>query len=319
MGTRIDAASALTSHGLRKPTARRLADAAAQACLAQAGKEPGAVDMLINAGIYREDNMGEPALAALIQEDIGANLGQPPTGGHGTFSFDLMNGTCGVISAIRIESGLLRSGVIRLGAIVTSDVKPDLADPGTAPFRPAGGAMLLGWDDGVAGFTDFGAQTFPEYEDLFVSGLVWQERHGLRAPRGGTGRSQMVIEAKPGYHARLVDCAEEATRGFLRRLGMDIGDIDLLVPAPAAADFIDPLRQRLGVPGDRVAYVAEDLEHAYTTGPIAAVAAAMKSGRLGEARNTLLLAAGAGITVTLALYRQAPPEEKAPSAGGRGG
>ncbi len=72
--------------------------------------------MLINAGIYREDNMGEPALAALIQEDIGANLGQPPIGGHGTFSFDLINGTCGVISAIQLQSGFLRSGVIRLGA-----------------------------------------------------------------------------------------------------------------------------------------------------------------------------------------------------------
>ena len=39
--------------------------------------------MLINVGMYREDNMGEPALAALIQEDIGANRGQPPTGGEG--------------------------------------------------------------------------------------------------------------------------------------------------------------------------------------------------------------------------------------------
>ena len=115
MGTCIEAASALTSHGLRKPTARRLADAAARTCLQHAGWEPGDVDMLINAGIYREDNMGEPALAALFQEDIGANLGQPPIGGHGTFSFDLLNGICGVITAIQIESGLLDSGVIRRG------------------------------------------------------------------------------------------------------------------------------------------------------------------------------------------------------------
>jgi 3-oxoacyl-[acyl-carrier-protein] synthase III len=35
--------------------------------------------------------------------------------------------------------------------------------------------------------------------------------------------------------------------------------------------------------------------------------AAIKSGRLGEARNTLMLAAGAGITIALALYRQRPP------------
>jgi 3-oxoacyl-[acyl-carrier-protein] synthase III len=187
MGARIEAATALTSHGLRKPTARRLADAAARTCLAHAGKEPGDIDMLINAGIHREDNMGEPALAALIQED-------------------------------------------------------------------------------------------------------------------------MVIEENPGYQARLVDCAEGATHRFMRRLGMGMSEIDLLVPAPSSPDFLDALRLRLGVPGDRVAYISEDLEGAYTTGPIAALQAAIRSGRLGEARNTLMLAAGAGITVALAMYRQTPAE-----------
>jgi 3-oxoacyl-[acyl-carrier-protein] synthase-3 len=292
---------------LRRPTARHLADAAARDCLAHAGKEPGDVDMLINAGLYREDNMGEPALAALIQEDIGANPGQPPAGGRGTFSFDLINGTCGVISAIQLESGLLSSGVIRLGAIVTSDVDPQVKDPGTAPFRPAGGAMLLGWDDTGAGFTDFAADTYPEYQDLFASGLVWQQRRGPRVPRRTAGHSQMVIDARPGYHARLVDCAEESVHRFLRRLGTGISEIDLFVPAPSSPDFLDPLRVRLGVPGDHVAYVTEDLAGTYTTGPIAALQAAIRSGRLGEARNTLMLAAGAGITVSLALYRQAPP------------
>jgi 3-oxoacyl-[acyl-carrier-protein] synthase-3 len=263
--------------------------------------------MLINVGVYREDSMGEPALAALIQEDIGANLGHPPTGGSGTFSFDLLNGACGVITAVQIESGLLRSGVIQLGAVVSSDVQPELENPGARFLRPAGGAMLLRWDDRLAGFTDFCTQTFPEYEDLFTSGLVWQERHGIRAPRQGNGRHRMAVAVRPGYQARLVDCAEEATRRFLRRAGLGVEDIDLLVPSPSRAGFVDPLRARLGIPGDRVAYTAEDLEGAYTTGPIAALQAAIKSGRLGEAHNALLLAAGAGITVALALYRQTPP------------
>jgi len=307
MGTRIEAASAVTSHGLRKPTARRLADAAARTCLAHAGRKPGDIDMLINTGIYRDDNMGEPALAALIQEDIGANLGQPPLGGHGTFSFDLLNGTCGVITAIQIESGLLDSGVIRLGAIVTSDVDPDHGDPRATLVRPAGGAMLLARDDDLAGFTDFYAETFPEYDHLFASGLVWQERHGHRLPRQAAGQHALVIDEKPGYEARLADCAEEASRRFLRRLGLGWGEIDLLVPAPSSPGFLDVLTRRLGVPGDRVAYVPEDLDGTYTTGPIAALQAAIRSGRLGEARTILMLAAGAGITVTLALYRQAPP------------
>ena len=307
MGARIEAVSTLTGNGRRKPTARRLANAAARACLAHAGKEPGDVDILINAGIYREDNMGEPALAALIQEDIGANRGQPPVGGHGTFSFDLANGVCGVITAIQVQASLLRSGIIQHSMIVTSDVGPNLKDPGSAPFRPAGGALLLGWDESIAGFTDFHTETFPEYEDLFVSGLVWQQRRGPRVARRANGQSQMAIDEKPGYLARSVDCAEEATWRFLRKVGLGIHEIDLLVPAPASPGFLDRLRLRLGVPGDRVAYMTEDRAETYTTGPIAALEAAVKSGRLSEARNVLMLAAGAGITVALALYRQTPP------------
>jgi 3-oxoacyl-[acyl-carrier-protein] synthase III len=306
MGAHIEAASTLTSHGRRKPSARRLADQAAKSCLARAGKPPGDVDMLINAGIYREDNMGEPALAALIQEDIGANLGQPPVGGHGTFSFDLMNGTCGVISAIQLQTGFLRSGVIRRGLIVTSDVHPNAKDSGATFFRPVGGAMLLGWDDSIAGFTDFHAETFPEYEDMLESEFHWKTVRGPHGPGRPAGHSQLVIDQKPGYLARSVDCAAEVTWRFLDRLGMGIEDVDLLIPAPSAPDFLDRLRLRLGVPGDRVAYVEENLVGAHTAGSIAALEAALKSGRLAEARNTLMIAAGAGITVALALYRQSP-------------
>jgi 3-oxoacyl-[acyl-carrier-protein] synthase-3 len=310
MGTRIEEAVAQAGHsrGWRKVTARRLADTAARTCLARAGKTASDVDMLINAGVYREDSMGEPALATLIQEDIGANLGHPGAIGHGTFSFDAANGVTGVLNAIHLQSGLLRSGVIKSGLIVTSDTHPGHEESVSALFRPMGGAILLGWDDSILGFTDFHFETFPEYEDLLVSGLEWRPRRGVRGPGAPVGQHQMVIDERPGYQARCVDCAEEATRRFLDRVGMRIDEIDLLVPAPAVPGILDPLRVRLGIPGDRVAFTTEDLVDAYSTGPIAALQAAIKSGRLGEARNTLMLAVGAGITVALALYRQVAPE-----------
>jgi 3-oxoacyl-[acyl-carrier-protein] synthase III len=150
-------------------------------------------------------------------------------------------------------------------------------------------------------------ETFPEYEDLFFSELVWEKRRPRIVPWRAGGQSHMVIREKAGYQERLVDCAEEATRRFLRRLGMGIDEVDLLVPAPSFPDFLDPLRTRLGIPGDRVAYVTEDLAGAYTASPIAALQAAIKSGRLAEARHTMMLAAGAGITIALAMYRQTPP------------
>jgi len=206
-------------------------------------------------------------------------------------------------------TGFLRSGAIKHGLIVTSDVYPTPRGSRGVPFQPTGGALLLGWDDGIAGFTDFHIETFPEYGELFVSGLAWQRRRGHRLPLRAAGYNRMVLDSKPGFQARCADCAVEATRRFLDRLGMSIDEIDLLVPAPAAPDFLDTLRVRLGVPGDRVAYTTEDMAGAYTTGSIAALEVASKSGSLGEARNTLMVAAGAGITVALALYRQTPPGE----------
>jgi len=150
MGTHIEAVWAQAGSGPRRATARGLANAAARHCFALAGHEPGDIDMLINVGMYREDSLGEPALAALIQQDIGVRPGLRPagqaapgqsgqrrqSGQAGTFSFDLLNGACGALTAIQIESGLLKSGVIRLGAVVSSDVQPDVKDPDAAFLRP---------------------------------------------------------------------------------------------------------------------------------------------------------------------------------------
>jgi len=70
---------------------------------------PSDLDLLINAGIYCDRNLGEPALAAIIQDDIGANPEDPHSHAHGTFSFDIANGVCGVLTALQIADGLLRS------------------------------------------------------------------------------------------------------------------------------------------------------------------------------------------------------------------
>jgi hypothetical protein len=55
-----------------------------RACFARAHLEAGDIDLIVHAGLYREDNLCEPALAALIQEDIAANPRHPPRrGAHG--------------------------------------------------------------------------------------------------------------------------------------------------------------------------------------------------------------------------------------------
>src|ERR671935_110610 len=98
MGTLIDRVALTQGKWRDRHSALHLAVRAAKDCLHHDGRDPHDVDLLINTGIYRDRNLGEPALAALIQEDIGANPEDPHGNAHGTFSFDVANGTCGVLT-----------------------------------------------------------------------------------------------------------------------------------------------------------------------------------------------------------------------------
>jgi 3-oxoacyl-[acyl-carrier-protein] synthase-3 len=276
-----------------------LADAAAADCLHQAGLDSDDLDLLVNVGVYRERGLGEPALAALIQEDIGANLGHPPVGGHGTFSFDLDNGACGMLTGAHLVRGFLESRAAHWGLVVGSDSGPGPVHAARMPYAETGGAVLLRWDDGVPGLVGHRAATFPEFEGLAQGYWSWQARG---RSEDGAGRNALMVLEKPGYHERAAECAAEVADAFLVEQGMRAGDVDLLV-ATHAPGFADAVADRLDISHARVQHIGEDLHRAHTAAPAAGIAAAMRQGRWAVARTILLVAAGAGISVAVSLYR----------------
>ncbi len=86
MGTVIDRLDVTRGGWRTRHSALHLAVSAAQTCLERAGRNADDLDLLVNVGLYRDRNLGEPALAALIQEDIGAHPEDPHDDTHGTFS-----------------------------------------------------------------------------------------------------------------------------------------------------------------------------------------------------------------------------------------
>src|ERR1700682_1296104 len=145
MGTVIERLDVTRGGWRTRHSALRLAVAAAKTCLERAGRDADDVDLLINAGIYRDRNLAEPALAALIQEDIGANPEDPHEHAHGTFSFDISNGSCGVLTACLIVDGFLKSRSIDLALVVASDANPGHGMSEHFPFSSAGTALLCDW------------------------------------------------------------------------------------------------------------------------------------------------------------------------------
>lgn len=295
MGTIIEATATATAD--RPPGALKLADAASRSCLERANRSADEVDLLINAGIYEDKSISEPAIASLIQEDIGANPEQHAGGGQGTFSFDVRNGACGLLTGIHLVDGLLASGTVELGLVVASDTDPEPGISEGFAFPAAGGAALLSADDSRPGFSPFAFETFPEFADLFQSYMEWQE--DARGQETDQGRNILTVEIGESYAARAVDCAESTVRQLSAANGFDLSRLDLLVATASVAEFPDALAKRLGVSADRVASPSDELAGAHTAAP----ALALESVRLEEGRTALFVSAGAGITVVAALYR----------------
>lgn len=297
MGTLIEATATATAHRRPfSPGSLKLADAAARSCLERAERTADELDLLVNAGVYHDELMNEPAFASLIQEDIGANPDRPSRQGHGTFSFDVANGACGFVTALYVVDGMLASGMITLAMVVASDMDPQPGVSEGFAFPALGGAMLLSAEPSRAGFTAFKFATFPEYAELFQSRVDWHQD----ARRGLThGRQILRVEIADAYTARALECADSTVREFVGEQALDLAAIDLLVATASVPGFADALAARLGVPAARVASPANGQSAAHTAAP----AFALESRQITDAGTTLFVSAGAGITVAAAIYK----------------
>lgn len=296
MGTRIDGAA--TVHG--RHGALRLSDDAARACLARGGHRASDLDILINAGMYRNKNVAEPALAAIIQHDVGANLGHPPRlGHHGTFSFDVQNGGCGVVTAAQLVDTFVGPGTARVGMVVAGDSDPAPRTSHDFPFAPAGGALVVSHSDTVPGFVRFTLRTFPEHRALFEASVRWNPDAGFL----GRGRNVLEVIEAPEYADVCAELAAEVAAALLADANVRPAELDLLLTSQHPARFGERVARRLDVSPTRLPPVDPALASIHTAGPIAALEAAIETGRFRDARTTLFVTVGAGITVAVALYR----------------
>ncbi|MBL0218584.1 MAG: 3-oxoacyl-ACP synthase [Myxococcales bacterium] len=304
MGACIEAAVTTTHRGVVFGRgAVRLSDAAATACLDRAHHRADELDLLINAGIYKDRNTAEPALAAIIQENIGANAEGPPRlGHHGTFSFDVANGGCGVLTAAQLLDGFVGHGAARLGMIVAADADPSPRTSRGFAFGAAGGAVLLSGGLPERGFQRFVVRTFPQYAGLFDAQLRWDPHAGFAHLRG---RNVVEIKEAPEFAARSLECAELVARDLVEG-SIAFDQVDLLITSQYPPGFGVQLAQRLGIPAARVPVVRPELALAHTAGPIASLEAAIEAGSFARADHVLFVTVGAGVTVAAALYRAEP-------------
>jgi 3-oxoacyl-[acyl-carrier-protein] synthase-3 len=294
MGTVIDRVEITQSRWRDRHSALHLAVTAAKDCLTRAGCDPDELDLVVNAGIYRDRNLGEPALAALIQDDIGANPEDPHPDAHGTFSFDIANGACGILTALQIVDGFLRTHSIHRALIVASDADPGHGMSEHFPFSAAGAALLCRWSNdeyGLSRVSWVNMNDEPDETEIFSATVGFADR-----------RNVLRFNQSAALDEQFAVAAAQASRACLDEHSVGLPDIDMIVAAPARPGYRTALSNLLGVPAEKICVADDQRMHTAALG----AAFEREVATLPVGARVLFVAAGAGVTAGAALYRQPP-------------
>ena len=287
MSTVIDATAVAVAGVRHRHSALHLAEDAGRRALAACGQRPADVDLLINAGLYHDRNLGEPALAPLIQEDLHTTAtADPVPGSVGTFSFDMADGTCGVLDALEVADGFLRAGTARTALVVASDADPGHGLAPAFPFQPAGGALVCHRGDDGAGLGPVA------WADRFDGGDSFRSTVRPRA-----GHNVLEVVELPAAGDLMAEAAAAAAADVLAASALEPAAVDLWVVAPGEERISRRLVASLGIHPSRIVAAPAGV---HTAGLVFALDSARD--RLAGAL-TVLVAAGAGVTAGAAVYR----------------
>lgn len=273
---------------------------AAQRCLESAGVQGTDIDLLINVGVYRDDNIMEPSIAALIQQKLGLNPDPVRDNIHArTFSFDLMNGACGFLNAVEVAGAMLQAGVYRNVLVVGGDVHPSRRPLQGFPFSSLGGAALLGYvANEKSGFSSVKVHSHTE------NGQLGFRVQGAVADFGDSGRALGVFTGEPEYPLHFCQTLGNSARRFLMEYNITPDQVDVLVTSQIEAGFPAMLAQTLELPSTaKVMDLHDEIGDPHTSVPMICLDRLKKAGMLQPGTRILFALVGSGIATTCALYR----------------
>jgi 3-oxoacyl-[acyl-carrier-protein] synthase-3 len=269
---------------------------AAERCLASAGVRKADVDLLVNTGVYRENNMAEPALAALIQRELGANP-DPFLDDQGTrtLAFDLLNGPTALLNAVQVAGAMLANGRYRNVLVVSNDVHPSVKPSAGFPFAQVGTAILLGRsDEPDMGFQHLTFRTTARTDPGFRSVI------SMTPDRcGNSARGHIQIDVEPSYLERLREFTVSTVREFLRERAKGV-EVTHVVCSRPIESFGEEVAAALSLGAVVCNGVQGDAHSSY----LAAAYHSAQSKLVFKRGDTILfIGAGAGLSCGCALYR----------------
>jgi 3-oxoacyl-[acyl-carrier-protein] synthase III len=274
----------------------RLAQRAMDDCLSRSAYAKEDIEVLIYAGVHREEFIGEPAIAALIAGRSGMN----ETAGLGgaskkTLAFDVCNGTMGFLQACYLGAGMIRSGQARRVMIAVSEVEPNATRPewDQLGIATAGSAVILDSPaGGRSGFGDCVFESFVDHIEAYTSWVVIKD-----------GMSRMHVAQDPELENIYLKCIPETVDELMKSEGLRMDDIKVVLPPQISSCLIPRLAEALQVETGRFAVPAVDSRSLSSSSLVYSLLNTRCGGRVVAGDIGLMISVGSGLQVGAATYR----------------
>ncbi len=265
-----------------------LAETAALGALESASLEPMDLDLIMVATITPA--LLFPATACLLQDQLRARRAA---------ALDVSAACSGFLYGLAVAAGFIRAGMYRNILLVGSEtlsIITDWTDRNTCVlFGDGAGAVILQRQKGDRGVLS---------THLYSDGSQWRL---LMAPGGGSRHpiTREVLEQRLNTIKMLsgnevfriaVRAMEDACITALKHNGLEVSDVDLVVPHQANARIIQALAYRLSLPPEKVMMNIARYGNTSAASVPLALDEAVREGRVREGDLVLLTAFGGGLT-----------------------
>jgi 3-oxoacyl-[acyl-carrier-protein] synthase-3 len=263
-----------------RQTSSDLALEAARAALAAAGTTAGDLDLIIVA--TSTPDYVFPSTACLLQAKLGV---------RGCAAFDVQAVCSGFVYALAVADGFVRSGQSRNALVIGAEVF----------------SRILDWDDRATCvlFGDgAGAVVLRAEERPGVHASVLHadgSQAGILAVAGNVCGGKIVGNPfvtmdGPAVFKFAVRVLDEVARETVARCGMQLADIDWLIPHQANVRILDATAKRLGLPKEKVVITVDRHGNTSAASVPLALDLALRDGRIKRGHKVMLQGVGGGFT-----------------------
>jgi len=250
---------------------------AAKGAIKKAGLEPSDIDLIIVATTTPDRTF--PSTATIVQHKLGIKTG---------FAFDIQAVCSGFIYALSIADKFIKTGQVKNAVIIGAETLSkivDWTDRNTCVlFGDGAGAIVLSGSN-----DDSGILITNLYSDGFYSDIL-NTSGGI----GITGTSGYIQMSGKEVFKHAVEKMSNCVLDSLKKIGLEVKDIDWLIPHQANARILSAVAKRIELSEEKVVMTVQN--HANTSAASIPLALNSVINKIKKGDIVVMEALGGGLT-----------------------